>query len=619
VLVLGALAVPFLRGNALKGWVLALPLLSYAHLLLGFDIGFVSHAEILAGQLTPVRVDRLSMVWGHIFHIAAFLGALFALHVDRRLEHLAALSYAGSAIGAAFAGDLLTLFVWWELTAVTSVWIVLNEGGWTNIRTAIRYMIVQVASGVLLLAGTIFRIEAGEGMAFDEIGLTGSLDTTLIFLAFGIKAAFPFLHNWLQDSYPKASATGTVFLSAFTTKLAIYALARAFPGTEILIPIGAVMTLFPIFFAVLENDLRKVLAYSLNNQLGFMIVGVGIGTELSINGTAAHAFAHILYKALLFMSMGAVLDRVGSTKATDLGGLYKSMPLTTLFCLVGAVSISGFPLFSGFVSKSMIVSATGEGHYTGVYLALLFASAGVLHHSGIKIPFFAFFGHDSGKRPPEARWNMLAAMAIASAFCFGIGVAPGVLYSILPYPSTYVPYTADHIVTMLQLLFGATFAFALLNRIGAEPPEEEATILDFDWFYRVWLYERVVRVRDFGFWMWQVFLRELFAFVDRRRAWVVRHAQPGGRWNTATATGNAVLSVAVLLTLYALLFFGSGDPSIGHGDAHGGGHHDVEHSDGGQGADAHGKAGDHGKTGHGKVGDHGDHGKTGAKKASDHH
>ncbi|MDZ7736906.1 MAG: proton-conducting transporter membrane subunit, partial [Gammaproteobacteria bacterium] len=90
---------------------------------------------------------------------------------------------------------------------------------------------------------------------------------------FGIKAAFPFLHNWLQDAYPAASPSGTVVLSAFTTKLAIYALARGYAGTEILIPIGALMTAFPIFYAVIENDLRRVLAYSLNNQLGFMVVG----------------------------------------------------------------------------------------------------------------------------------------------------------------------------------------------------------------------------------------------------------------------------------------------------------------------------------------------------------
>ena len=174
-------------------------------------------------------------------------------------------------------------------------------------------------------------------------------------------------------------------LSSFTTKLAIYALARGFAGTDLLILIGCLMTAFPVFFAVIENDMRRVLAYSLNNQLGFMVVAIGIGTELAINGAVAHAFAHIIYKGLLFMSMGAVLYRVGTVKASELGGLYKSMPWTMVFCIVGAMSISAFPLFSGFAAKSLIMSALGYKGLVAAYLVLLAASAGVLHLSLIHI------------------------------------------------------------------------------------------------------------------------------------------------------------------------------------------------------------------------------------------
>ena len=306
------------------------------------------------------------------------------------------------------------------------------------------------------------------------------LGPTLILVAFGIKAAFPLLHNWLQDAYPEATVTGTVFLSAFTTKLAIYALARGFPGTEMLVWVGATMTAFPIFYAVIENDLRRVLAYSLNNQLGFMVVGIGIGTELSLNGTVAHAFSHILYKSLLFMSMGAVLFRTGTIKGSELGGLYKTMPWTAGFCIIGAASISAFPLFSGFISKSLIVSAAAhEGHWV-VWLVLLFASAGVFHHSGIKIPYFAFFQHDSGKRPEEAPTNMLVAMGIAAFFCVGIGMYPKPLYDILPYSVNFIPYTTTHVVTQLQLLFFSALAFGFLMRTGLYPPELRSTNLDFD-------------------------------------------------------------------------------------------------------------------------------------------
>jgi multicomponent Na+:H+ antiporter subunit D len=307
----------------------------------------------------------------------------------------------------------------------------------------------------------------------------------LIFVAFGVKSAFPFLHNWLQDAYPNGTVTGTVFLSAFTTKLAIYALARGFPGTEILVPMGVVMTLFPVFYAVIENDLRKVLAYSLNNQLGYMVVGIGIGTELSLNGTASHAFAHILYKALLFMTMGAVLYRTGTIKATDLGGLYKSMPVTTVCCIIAAASISGFPFFSGFVTKSMVISEVEHLHLTWIFLGLLVASAGVMEHSGIKIPFFAFFAHDSGIRVKEAPWNMLVAMIAGAILCIAIGVYPAPLYEVLPFQGVdYAPYTTGHVLTSFQLLFFAILAFAVLMRTGIYPPEKRGINLDFDWTYR---------------------------------------------------------------------------------------------------------------------------------------
>jgi multicomponent Na+:H+ antiporter subunit D len=347
-----------------------------------------------------------------------------------------------------------------------------------------RYLIIQVASGLLLLVGVIFHAQKTGDITFGFLGLDG-LGAQLIFVAIGIKCAFPLLHNWLQDSYPEATVTGTVFLSAFTTKLAVYALARGYPGTEILIWIGAMMTAFPIFYAVIENDLRRVLAYSLNNQLGFMVVGVGIGTELALNGTVAHAFTHIIYKALLFMSMGAVLFRTGTINGSELGGLYKSMPYTTFFCIVGAASISAFPLFSGFVSKSLIMTSVADGAYLWAWLVLLFASAGVFHHSGIKIPFFAFYAHDSGIRCKEAPWNMLLAMGIATFLCIGIGVYPGPLYQLLPYTVDYVPYTATHVITQLQLLLFSALAFAVLKRTGIYPLELKATNLDTDWFYRI--------------------------------------------------------------------------------------------------------------------------------------
>ena len=450
---------------------------------LGLTPGDNFTVEIFDLTLIVMRIDDLSLIFAYIFQIATLISIVYAWHIRDTVQQVAGLIYSGAAIAAVFAGDLITLFVMWELTALASVFLIWARRDAASFRAGMRYLVIQVGSGVLLLAGSIIHYQATGSIAFNFLGI-GTLGTNLILLAFAVKCAFPLLHNWLQDSYGQATVTGTVFLSAFTTKLAVYALARGYPGTDMLIWIGATMTAFPIFYAVIENDLRRVLAYSLNNQLGFMVVGVGIGTEMALNGTAAHAFAHILYKALLFMSMGAVLFRTDTIKGSELGGLYKSMPWSTGFCIVGAASISAFPLTSGFVSKALIITAAAEEGHWIVWAVLLFASAGVFHHSGIKIPYFAFFAHDSGKRVKEAPINMLIAMAAASALCLGIGMFPDYLYAILPYQVDFIPYTTAHVITQLQLLMFSALAFTVLMWTRIYPPELRSINLDTDWIYR---------------------------------------------------------------------------------------------------------------------------------------
>jgi multicomponent Na+:H+ antiporter subunit D len=553
ILVIGAAFVPLLQGYLRSAYMLLLPLIC-GWLMLQLTPGEYGKVELFDYTLVMLRVDKLSLVFGYIFTLASFLSVIYALHMKDTVQQVSGMAYAGAAICAVFAGDLVSLFIFWELTAITSVFLIWAVRTERAFRTGMRYLVIQVGSGVLLLAGALLIVSETGSITFGHIGID-SLGGKLILLSFGIKAAFPLLHNWLQDAYPEATVTGTVFLSSFTTKLAIYALARGFPGTEMLIWVGATMTAFPIFFAVIENDLRRVLAYSLNNQLGFMVVGIGIGTELALNGAASHAFAHILYKSLLFMSMGAVLFRTGTVNGSELGGLYKSMPWSTGFCIIGAASISGFPLFSGFVTKSMILTAAAdEGHWV-TWTILLFASAGVFHHSGIKIPYFAFFAHDSGKRVKEAPVNMLIAMALTSALCIFIGVYPDMLYAILPYTVTYVPYTTAHVINMLQLLAFAALAFAVLNRYGLYPPELRSTNLDADWIYRRLLPNSI-----------RAFVASLADAARELRRWraglmnyilgrVFHYHGPRGIMARTWAISGAALWVMVLLGGYLLVYY----------------------------------------------------------------
>ena len=531
--------------------MLATPLLG-AYGIWNLEEGVYFANTFLGFDLAPVRVDRLSILFGYLFHIGAFIAIVYSLHLRDRMQHVAGLIYAGSAVGAVFAGDFMTLFVFWELMAVSSVFLIWARGTQRAMAAGFRYLVIQVLSGFLLLAGGLLIFYQSGTLEFNYIGLQGPA-AWLIFIAFGIKCAFPALHNWLTDAYPEATPTGAVFLSAFTTKVAVYCLARGYPGTELLIYIGATMTCFPIFYAVIENDLRRVLAYSMVNQIGFMVVGIGIGTELALNGAVSHAFNDVIFKGLLMMSMGAVLHMTGRMNGSDLGGLYKSMPITTTFCIVGAASISAFPLFSGFVSKSMVMAAALETGHTWVWLALLFASAGVFHHAGIKIPFFAFFAHDAGIRTTEPPANMLIAMGIAAALCIGIGTYPWWLYSLLPFDPGYNPFDSTHVIAQMQLLFFSALAFAWLNLSGRYPPELESVNIDVEWIYRRFLprtihgigavIARVDRQAR------QHIVATTHRLIDNVATRYGANSQAARAWTTA----RMILVVMIMLGLYVLL------------------------------------------------------------------
>lgn len=551
---IGALIAAVTRGTLRNVIMIVTPIVGALHLWTvpeGVHLQFA----FLEYQLIPYRVDKLSLMFGYVFHIAAFIAIIYSLHVRDTLQQVAAMMYAGSGLGAVFAGDLLTLFVFWELLAFTSVFLIWARRTQRSYHAGMRYLIIQVLSGVILLIGALFYAAENSTLEFGFIGLEG-VAGWLIFIAFGIKCAFPMAHNWLTDAYPEATVTGTVFLSAFTTKVAVYALARGYPGTELLVYIGAAMTCFPIFFAVIENDLRRVLAYSLINQVGFMVVGIGIGTALAINGAVSHAFNDVIFKGLLFMSMGAVLHMTGRINGSDLGGLYKTMPKTTALCIVGAASISAFPLFSGFVSKSMVMSAALNNGYDWIWLMLLFASAGVFHHAGIKIPYFAFFAHDSGIRANDPPNNMLLAMLIAAVLCIAIGVYPAALYSLLPYDTGYNPYDATHVLAQTQLLFFSALAFVWLNLRGMYPPELRSTNLDFDWVYRravptalqntftvIWKADHAIRQA------FLVRLNQTLAFLSQR------YQGPSRLLSRTYPAGSMVMWVAVILAVYLLLSF----------------------------------------------------------------
>ena len=503
--ILGAILLPLAKRFRLqKALLIAIPIMAFIQIQgLPESFGVVHYLgfDIIFG-----KVDRLTFVFLHVFTLMAIIGCIYGLHVEDTGQHIAAFLYVAGSLGVTLAGDYLTIFIFWELMAFASTFLVWYRKRRRSTEAGYRYLLVHVAGGLILLTGIFLRYQNLHDLHFTRIMVEqATLADYLIMVGFALNAAVPPIHAWLPDAYPEATVTGAVFMCAFTTKTAVYVLARAFPGFEVLMVAGAVMALYGVGYATIENDSRRILAYHIVSQVGYMVCAVGIGSALAINGACAHAYAHIIYKALLFMGVGSVLEMTGRSRLSELGGLYKYMPMALIFTVIGGISISGFPLTSGFVSKSMIVAAAGEGHHLAIMLMLLAAAVGTFLSVGIKLPYFIWYGGRNteveAKDPP---WNMLLAMAIAAFLCIFIGIYPDYLYDMLPNPVEYHPYTGYHLSETLQLLAFTALGFYLfvkkltphrqalpldVLRLPTESAQRiqapQSTInLDLDWFYR---------------------------------------------------------------------------------------------------------------------------------------
>ena len=580
ILIAGALLLPLIPKKIRTAYLIIVPLLVLVRIIT-MQItgpGIFGTLHTFGLDLIFGRVDRLSQIFAIIMGIMALLGTVYGLHVKENGHHTASWIYVAGSLGVIFAGDFITLFIFWEMMAFSSVFLIWLRRSARSEGAGYRYLLVHVAGGLSLLAGILLRWKATGSFAFDHLSVANpDISTYLIAAGFLLNAAVPPLHAWLPDAYSEATVTGSVFLCAFTTKTAVYALIRSVSGMDILLPLGVAMALYGVVYAVLENDSRKLLAYHIISQVGYMVAAVGLGTELAINGACAHAFAHILYKGLLFMGTGAVLHMTGESRFSALGGLYKKMPLAFLFTLIGGLSISAFPLFSGFVSKSIIVAASFEDHRLWAGMLLLVASAGTFLHTGLKVPYFIWFGKDNctfdiREKAKDAPWNMNLAMAITAALCIGIGCFPDALYRLLPFAMDFHPYTGYHIAETMQILAFTALGFFICLKI-LEP--HATTSVDLDWFYRnggrifLWLAEKPAQrfdtmvneaYRAVGFFLMSLTARTASVFdakiidgvVDGTAASVrsfgdvVRKLQPG-----QIQTG--LLMLAVLLAVFLVL------------------------------------------------------------------
>jgi len=544
-LIAGVLVLPLLPEKFKKIYLIALPALAILDIL-QMTPGVYGVYHLFGIDLVFGRVDKLSIVFTLIFSIMALIGAIYSLEMKKDGHHIAAFMYAGGSLGATFAGDLFTLFIFLELMTVGSVFLIWYRRTPAAIKAGYRYILVHATGGVLLLGGVVIHFVQTGSTDFSLLN-QGTPGFYLILVGFMINAAVPPLHAWLPDAYPEATVPGAVFLSAFTTKTAVYCLARGFAGTEMLVWLGAIMALYGVIYAMLSNDIRRLLAYHIVSQVGYMVCGIGIGTEMAINGAVAHAFAHILYKSLLFMGAGSVLYMTGKSKMTDLGGIYKAMPITLALYMIAAFSIAGMPFFSGFVSKTMVIAAAGVDHRTAIWLLLVLVSTGTFLSTGLKLPYVTFFGKSKSEACKQAKdppTSMLVAMGIGASLCFLIGIYPRALYDFLPYAVHFHPYTTEHVIGEFQLLLFAGVAYYVYHKslVG-----HLAIALDTDWFYRegskifLWFARRPVSI-------YEKHVTQMYRTLGIRSTRAVADA---GYWFDQNIVDGLVNGVAKIVNLWA--------------------------------------------------------------------
>ncbi|MGB9935784.1 Na(+)/H(+) antiporter subunit D [Thermodesulfovibrio sp. Kuro-1] len=485
VLIFGALLLPALPKNMRGPYSVLIATVGFFLTLIA-EQGFYGYMSLFGMDISPlVRVDKLSLLFAYIFSFIGLIGIIYCYHIDDWIQQLAGLLYTGASVGVSFAADILSFYLFWEMLSFCAVLLIWSQRTKEATEAGYRYILVHVAGGLSLFAGIMIYISQTGSFQFDSfMSYSGELFWWLTLIGFILCAAVPPLHAWLPDAYPSATIYGSVFLNPFTTKAAVYALIRGFPGAEILIYLGSVMAVYGVIYALLENNLRRLLSYHIVSQVGYMVAGVGLGTiTLGLNGSASHAFNHILYKCLLFMSAGAVIYATGKEKMTELGDFGKYAPLTAISFFVGAFSIAGFPLTNGFIGKSPIISAAGELKNAFAYIMLNVATCGTIISIICKMGYYTFFSEKKADyQVKEIPLNMKIAILTTSALCILIGIFPQFFYNFLPYPIDYEPYTVQHILDTLGIFSFTGLVFAMF--LKTLKPKSYIN-LDIDWFYRV--------------------------------------------------------------------------------------------------------------------------------------
>jgi len=382
--------------------------------LMLFEIlkGNTIHSAFLPQMATfglRLQVDCLSIVMalvGFLLWLAVSIYSISYIKTDLARYYSLLLIVLGAVQGTVLAKDLISFYVFLEITAVATYFLIIHKRSVDVLQAGYKY-ILMILIGAFFIFSSIILVYVDTG-SYEVIVVTksgGFIAAVLFLLGCFVKAGVVPLHTWLPDAHPAAPSPVSAFLSGMMIKIGAYGIIRFIfpilnfdlPATNfgeilssLIISIGVASMLIGVLLALLQTDVKRLLAYHSISQMGYILLGIGLGTKLGLAGGLYHLVNHAMFKGLLFLCMGAVIYSTGTRKLDNLGGLWKRMPITTSTCIIAALAISGIPPFNGFASKTVLAEAVAN--YNFVLKFVMMVTAALTFASFLKLISYTFFG-----------------------------------------------------------------------------------------------------------------------------------------------------------------------------------------------------------------------------------
>jgi multicomponent Na+:H+ antiporter subunit D len=521
-------------------------------LMLDREFGAATAAAQMGLPVVLLDLDALNRIFGIAMLIALIVLAVASGARRSRSEDAAILTMAGGAVSALFVGDLVSFVAAASIASLAQAWLVFASPVHGAARSGERLLIWLGLEGLLFLVGVAFQLSANRGSSIFGRLDPATIGGACIFAATLIRAGAPLAHVWLKDAISHASPVGAAAITAFSTMLGVYALARLFPAEPLLVPIGLALAVLGSIYALTEDDLRRAAASGLSAQTGVCAALVGVGSPLAMAAAEGHAFTATFAFIALILGLGAILGRAGDVRASTIEGRARTMPLTALLIVLAGLSAASVPGLALYVTTSIALEATAQWEVQYAWIIIASVPPMLLMSLMLRPASLAFRAPPLRVQIHEAPFPMLLSIGLALFFCVSVGMAPAWLYGLLPTELTFEPYAIDRVAPQLELLGAAGVTFLVLRALSVTPAERPLRMLDVDALYRGpasgaarWV--GVVLMRIYG--AWQAFSDKLAVRGASALARLVRETDRPYRTGALPAVQLAAIAIALAIAL----------------------------------------------------------------------